>query len=44
MTNETFNFEDTPTTGRTLPIEGKPFALMMAELWDEGGNTGRLVR
>lgn len=33
---------DTPEAGRHLPIEGRPFALVMAELWDEG--YGHIVR
>jgi hypothetical protein len=36
MKNETLNFEDTPQTGRRLPIEGRPFAMVMAELAAEG--------
>jgi hypothetical protein len=27
---------DTPATGRHFPIEGRPFALVMAELWEDG--------
>jgi hypothetical protein len=42
MKNETLNF-DTPETGRHLPIEGRPFALVMAEIYKEQGHV-RIVR
>lgn len=43
MNREQLSFEDTPNTGRRLPITGRPFALMMSEIMSEGG-TGRLLR
>jgi hypothetical protein len=27
---------ETPESGRRLPLEGRPFALVMAELWEDG--------
>jgi hypothetical protein len=37
-TNNQLNFTDieTPQSGRTLPIQGRPFAMVMEELWNEG--------
>lgn len=43
MNNEQLTF-DTPESGRRLPIEGRPFALIMEEIWSEGGWSGRIVR
>lgn len=42
MNHEQLTF-DTPETGRTLPIEGKPFALIMDEIYAEQGFV-RIVR
>lgn len=46
MKNETLNlnFEDTPATGRTLPIAGRPFSLVMEELAKEHNGFVRIVR
>lgn len=41
MKNEQLHF-DTPESGRRLPIEGRPFAIVMAELASEGYT--RIVR
>lgn len=43
--NEHLNLIETPQSGRiTFPLEGMPLAEMMQAIWDEGGNSGRLVR
>jgi hypothetical protein len=43
MRNEQLTF-DTPESGRTLPIQGRPFALVMAELAKENNGFVRVVR
>lgn len=42
--NEQMNFEDTPQAGRRLPIEGRPFAMVMEELARENNGFVRIVR